>query len=174
MPPSLSSQWTEPGPRVLIVGNDPDMHKLLHFFLTQAGYQIVSANHVDALSAYQANPFDLVLVDLTLASPDVFGFCLQLRRFSDIPLILLVEVSQPEQVVRGLELGADDAIHYPFAMVELMARMQALLRRRLWSISVGDHLAAKKMSEAEASPTVMWMRDSLGVNQSAFIPNLPG
>jgi DNA-binding response OmpR family regulator len=172
MHPSLSSQQTQSGPQILVVGNDQDIHKLLNFFLTQAGYRVISASPEDALNSCYAHQFDLVLLDLMLAPTGGLSFCQQLRRYSDVPLIALTEVNQPEQVVRGLELGADDAIHYPFAMVELMARMQALLRRRQWTHSVEGRLAGKPSAEADTSSAPIWARQTLSLNKSAFASGL--
>jgi DNA-binding response OmpR family regulator len=169
---SLFSQQTQSGPQVLVVGNDQDIHKLLHFFLTQAGYRVISASHEDAFTTYHAHPFDLVLLDLMLAPTGGLGVCQQLRLYSDVPLITLTEVSQPEQVVRGLELGADDAIYYPFAMVELMARMQALLRRRQWTHPVGGRLIGKMSAESAASSAPIWSGETLSLNKSAFAPGM--
>lgn len=167
MQSSLSSQQSGTGPQVLVVSNDHDMHKLLDFFLTQTGYQVISASHAEAFSAYQANTIDLVLLDLMLKPTEGFDFCQQLRRYSDAPMILLAEVNQPDQLVRGLELGADDAIHYPFAMVELAARMKALLRRQQWIGTTGLQLADRKAVEPGMSSPV-WAREPLSWNKSVL------
>jgi DNA-binding response OmpR family regulator len=173
MQSSLSSQQTRTGPQILVVSNDQDMHKLLNFFLTQTGHRVVSAGHTEAFSVYQANEIDLVLLDLMLTPTDGLDFCQQLRRYSEVPMMLLAEVNQPEQLVHGLELGADDAIHYPFAMVELVARMKALLRRQQWIGTTGLRLADKKVTEANVSSAI-WMRESLLWNESAFASGIQG
>ncbi|MBX2997391.1 MAG: response regulator transcription factor [Caldilineaceae bacterium] len=172
MPSSLSSQQIATGPRILVVSDDQDMHKLLNFFITQAGYQVISASHTEAISIYQTQEIDLVLLDLMLAPTTGYHFCQQLRRHSDVPLILLAALNQPEQIVGGLELGADDAIYYPFAMVELIARMRALLRRQQWIGTTGFRLAGKKTSEADATPNPIWVGESPSWNQSSSISGM--
>jgi DNA-binding response OmpR family regulator len=174
MQTSLSSQQIETGPQILVVGDDQETHNLLHFFLTQGGYRVVNASSAEALRAYQAHEIDLVLLNVMMAPGDGFSFCQQLRRYSDVPLILLSAVDQPEEIVRGLELGADDAIYYPFAMVELMARMQALLRRQQWTCTHGFRLAGKKANESESISKPIWGRDPLSWNKSAFASSMQG
>jgi DNA-binding response OmpR family regulator len=174
MPSSLSSQQNATGSQILVVGDDQDLHKLLDSFLSQAGYQVISASHTEALHTYQAHQIDLVLLDLMLAPTTGHRFCQELRRHADVPLILLAEINQPDQIVGGLELGADDAIYYPFAMVELIARMRALLRRQQWIGTTGFRLAGKKAPEADVAPNQIWIRESLSWNQSASISGIQG
>jgi DNA-binding response OmpR family regulator len=173
MQSSLSSQQTGTGPQILVVSNDQHLQKLLDFFLTQAGYQVINAGHAEAFNAHQANEIDLVLLDLMLKPAEGFDVCQQLRCYSEVPMILLTEVNQPDQLVRGLELGADDAIYYPFAMVELVARTKALLRRQQWIGRTALRLAGNKATEPDASSPV-WMRESLSWNKSAFASGMQG
>ena len=119
--------------RILVVEDEPSIRDLIAFGLRRAGFQVVAAEHSQAaLAAMGDRRPDLMLVDWML--PDMSGLELtrQLRRDAntrDIPIILLTARAEEADKVKGLEGGADDYLTKPFSARELIARIQAVLRR---------------------------------------------
>lgn len=117
---------------ILIVEDEPKMAELLQKYLAAAGY---TSRHVahgnDAVPAVQASLPDLILLDVMLPGTDGWQICQALRRFTDVPVLMLTARAEEEDRLRGLELGADDYIcKTPFSPREIVARVKAMLRRR--------------------------------------------
>ena len=119
-------------PLILVVDDDPKITALLHRSLTYAGYRSVKAHSgSEALEqAVNLNP-DLVILDLMLPDIDGFEVCRRLREDVDPLILMLTARDEVSDRVRGLDSGADDYLVKPFALEELLARVRALLRRRL-------------------------------------------
>src|SRR5699024_6613917 len=83
-----------------------------------------------ALSSLEAEAFDIILLDIMMPEMNGWDLCRKVREISDIPIIMLTAREEKEDIVKGLKLGADDYITKPFSEDELLARMEALLRRR--------------------------------------------
>jgi len=117
---------------ILIVEDEPKMAELLQKYLAAAGYTSRHVAHGDhALAAVQAQMPDLVLLDVMLPGADGWQICQALRRFTDVPVLMLTARAEEEDRLRGLELGADDYISKtPFSPREIVARVKAMLRRR--------------------------------------------
>ena len=118
------------GLRVLVVDDEPGMRLLLGKGLQQAGYEVVTAMHgPQALAAFlQAQP-DLVLLDVLMPGMDGYEVCRRLRRVADVPIVMVSALRNEDEIVRGLEAGADDYVTKPFGVAELVARLAALRRR---------------------------------------------
>ena len=119
---------------VLIVEDEEDILALLHYNLIKAGYNAECASHgEEALEAIAAKIPDLILLDLMLPGIDGMEICRRLRSdetTSEIPIIMLTARGEEEDIVCGLELGADDYVTKPFSIKVLLARVQTVLRRR--------------------------------------------
>ncbi len=118
-------------PHVLLVEDEPSLALTLSDRLEAEGYAVV---HVDdgesALGLLENRPFDMMILDLMLPGIDGFEVCRQLRqRGLRLPVLMLTARSEITDKVVGLKLGADDYLTKPFEMVELLARLEALLRR---------------------------------------------
>ena len=115
---------------VLIIEDDPNTSKLVRLYLEREGYQALTAGdgNIGLILALQRNP-DLVILDLMLPQMDGWEVCRRLKRQSDIPVIMLTARSEEIDRVAGLTLGADDYVVKPFSPRELVARVQAVLRR---------------------------------------------
>jgi DNA-binding response OmpR family regulator len=116
--------------RILIVEDEPAVTQLIAYNLRKSHYDVLTASSgVEALEqACQASP-DLVLLDLMIPEMDGLDVCRELRKDSDIPIIMLTARGEEADRVVGLELGADDYICKPFSVRELLARIKAVLRR---------------------------------------------
>lgn len=116
--------------RVLVADDEKMMRDILTMSLQRLGYAVVTAsNGADALRAFEINHFDLALLDVLMPEMDGFEVCLEIRKRSDVPIIMLTALSRPDDIVRGLELGADNYITKPFTFKEVEARIRAILRR---------------------------------------------
>ena len=116
--------------RVLVVDDDDDIRLLLEELLRGAGYVVETARDGrDALRTFHANPTDIVVLDLSMPELDGFETLDRLRDLSDVPVILLTARGGEIDKVRGFRAGADDYVVKPFGRQELLARIEALLRR---------------------------------------------
>ena len=115
---------------ILIVDDEPKIVKLARDYLERSGFQVTTAaNGPTALAIAKADKPDLIVLDLNLPGMDGLDVCRQLRRESDVPIIMLTARVEETDRLIGLELGADDYIIKPFSPRELVARVRAVLRR---------------------------------------------
>jgi two-component system, OmpR family, KDP operon response regulator KdpE len=118
-------------PRVLVVDDEPHIVRGLRVILTNAGYRVDEAvTRADALDAVSVRPPDAVVLDLVLPDGDGVEVLEEIRRWSQLPVVVLSAVGDEQQKVRALDAGADDYVTKPFGSEELLARMRAVLRRR--------------------------------------------
>lgn len=116
--------------KVLVVEDEPDTVFLLKQILRMAGYNVASAeNGVDALKKVSEYNPDLVLLDIMLPEMDGWDTMTYLRQMADTPVIIVSAIVKKPDVVRGLRMGADDYMTKPFYNDEVVARVQAVLRR---------------------------------------------
>ena len=116
--------------KILVVDDERSITDLLEYNLQHNGYQVIVAHDGrQALRLAQAEQFDLVILDLMLPGLDGLDVCRELRRESQVPIIMLTARDEEMDRVVGLELGADDYVTKPFSVRELMARVKAMLRR---------------------------------------------
>lgn len=116
--------------RILVVDDEPAVSDLLAYNLRKAHFEVlVAADGRDALRlAGEASP-DLILLDLMIPKVDGLDVCRELRKASNVPIIMITARGEEIDRVVGLELGADDYVTKPFSVRELMARIKAVLRR---------------------------------------------
>lgn len=116
--------------KTLLVEDDERVARLVMLELQHAGWTVThSASGRDGLSKAIANPYDVVILDLMLPDIDGIKLCQSLRQVSNVPVIMLTAKDAVSDRVKGLDAGADDYLVKPFATVELIARMRALVRR---------------------------------------------
>ncbi|MGB9724304.1 MAG: response regulator [Chloroflexia bacterium] len=119
--------------RILIADDDPDIRRVLEASLegvAGASYEVVFARDgLEAVRRFREEPFDLVILDVIMPYIDGFTACRTIREESDVPIIILTCRDGPDDVVQGLQLGADDYVTKPFRIGELTARVEAVLRR---------------------------------------------
>jgi len=121
---------TAPLRRVLVVDDDDDIRLLLEELLRGAGYAVETAQDGRAaLRTFHAHPCDLIILDLSMPELDGFETLERVRDISDVPVILLTARTGEIDKVRGFRAGADDYVVKPFGRQELLARIEALLRR---------------------------------------------
>ena len=115
---------------VLIVEDDPNIRELLEIYLKKAEYTVESAaDGGQGLAKYRAIKPDLVLLDVMMPVMDGWAVCSAIRAESQTPIIMLTAKGETDDKVAGLKSGADDYITKPFEMKEVLARIEAVLRR---------------------------------------------
>ncbi|MDP4083429.1 MAG: response regulator transcription factor [Bacillota bacterium] len=117
--------------KVLLVDDEIRMLDLLALYLSPKGYHCIKKNSAaDALRFLEIDKANLILLDVMMPDMDGWDACSEIRKHSDIPIIMLTARSEKMDVVKGLKLGADDYISKPFDEDELIARIEAVLRRK--------------------------------------------
>lgn len=116
--------------KTLIVEDDKTIADILAFTFHRQGYDVIQANNGNqALLAWEHDPPDLMVLDINLPSLDGFSVCETIRKRYDTPIIILTVRNSEEDIIHGFDLGADDYITKPFSPKQLMARVEAILRR---------------------------------------------
>lgn len=126
--------------KILVVDDEPAVTDLLAYNLRKASYQVLTAadGHEALDMARRCNP-DLILLDLMLPGVEGVEVCRELRKTSDVPIIMVTALGEEIDRVVGLELGADDYVPKPFSMREVLARIKAVLRRTVELGRTADH-----------------------------------
>ena len=110
--------------------DDPNIRQLLNLYLTKEGYQVEMAERGDtAVTMFKQNPPSIMLLDVMLPGMDGWQVLREVRKVSNIPIIMLTAKDETFDKVLGLELGADDYIVKPFDPKEVTARIKAVCRR---------------------------------------------
>ena len=116
--------------KILIVDDESNIVELIRLYLEKEGFFTVSAkNGTEALAKFRSENPDLIILDIMIPEPDGWQVCREIRRSSNVPIIMLTAKSETFDKVLGLELGADDYLTKPFETKELVARVKAVLRR---------------------------------------------
>ena len=116
--------------RILVVDDEKVMVKGIRFNLENEGYEVdVGYNGREAVDKARATDYDLIILDLMMPELDGLEACMEIRAFSTVPIIMLTARSQDNDKLLGFEYGADDYITKPFNILEVKARVKALLRR---------------------------------------------
>jgi DNA-binding response OmpR family regulator len=127
--------------KILVVDDDPDLRSVTAFALQQAGLLVVQADSgATALAAFRSERPDLAILDINLPGSSGFELCRALRHEASLPILMLTVRSEESDLVRALELGADDYLTKPYSPRTLVARVKALLRRA--GSAVAQHHAA--------------------------------
>lgn len=116
--------------RVLVVDDEKLIVKGIRFSLEQDGMEVDCAyDGEEALAYARDNEYDMILLDIMLPKLDGFEVCQQIREFSDVPIVMLTAKGDDMDKILGLEYGADDYITKPFNILEVKARIKAIMRR---------------------------------------------
>ena len=114
---------------LLVIDDEPRMLDLLSLYLEPNFHCIAESSVLDALAYLETHHVDLVLLDIMMPEMDGWQACQEIKKYWDIPIIMLTAKGERADIVKGLNLGADDYVQKPFDEEELMARIHAVLRR---------------------------------------------
>ncbi len=168
--------------KLLVVDDDADMLAVVGFALRQAGFPVVGANSFGtALSAFRSEQPDLAILDINLPGGSGFELCGLLRKESVAPIMMLTARGEESDLVRALELGADDYLTKPFSPRTLVARVKALLRRagheggsptRVGELVLDPELLSLRIGEREMRVTPLESRllQLLLANAGSVVP----
>lgn len=136
------------GKKVLVVDDEKLIVKGIRFSLMQDGLEVDCAyDGEEALDMAKENAYDLILLDVMLPKMDGFEVCQQIREFSDVPIIMLTAKGDDMDKILGLDNGADDYITKPFNILEVKARIKAIMRR------------GRKQEEQEVNKNILEKQD---------------
>jgi two-component system, OmpR family, KDP operon response regulator KdpE len=145
--------------RILVVDDEPQILRGLRVILTNAGYRVDAADSKQAaLDAASVRPPDSIVLDLMLPDGSGVEVCREIRRWADLPIVVLSAIGDEREKVRALDAGADDYVTKPFGRDELLARLRAVLRRAAENgaeprVMIGDltvDLEARRVSSGGA------------------------
>lgn len=116
--------------RILVVDDERRYRELVDMNLTRRGYvTTLASDGLSALNAMESEEPDLIVLDVMLPDLDGYEVCRRIREYSSVPIIMLTAKAEQAHKVKGLQLGADDYVTKPFGADELLARVEAVLRR---------------------------------------------
>lgn len=136
MLPQRARKQKKMNEKILVVDDDPGILKVIETLLTKADYQVTTAqNGLDGLRAFYAVRPDLVVLDIAMPEMDGLTLCRRIREVTEqLPIVMLTALGREEDIVAGLEAGADEYLVKPFKSREFLARIAAILRRqRAWA-----------------------------------------
>ncbi len=121
---------------ILLIDDDEKLTEPMQYQLTRQGFKVLVANDGrTGLGLAMVEKPDVIVLDIMLPGMDGWQVCQEIRRFSQVPIIMLTALGAELDRVRGLELGADDYLNKPFSFQELVARIRAMMRRVQWDQS---------------------------------------
>ncbi|QLY79795.1 response regulator transcription factor [Clostridium intestinale] len=122
--------------KILIVDDDPYIRELVKVLLKNEGFDILEASDgIEALVEFQKEKVNIAVIDIMMPNMDGWDLCKEIRKYYDIPILMLTAKGDITQKVKGFELGTDDYMVKPFEPLELVARVKALLKRYLITAS---------------------------------------
>ncbi|MCH6267806.1 response regulator transcription factor [Neobacillus citreus] len=152
---------------IVLVDDETRMLDLLGLYLTPNGYRCIKVESgKQGLIFLQKEKIDLVILDVMMPEMDGWMTCQKIREFSDVPIIMVTARSETADVVKGLKKGADDYITKPFHEAELLARVEALLRRS--GQSKDNHLVFKGLEWKEDSVELKYRNQVISTTPKEF------
>lgn len=173
----IAGSSTEQPAQVLVVEDDEALRRLLIMTLKRDGFQVIAAeNGKQALDMFACHPVDLVLLDVNMPVMNGYAVCMELRKQTHVPIIFITAKSRTDDLVTGIELGADNYVTKPFTIQELRARIRAMLQRvKAVSKSSPEHVVTIgdiSLNEKTLQVTVRGTAISLTPNEFRLLNHL--
>jgi len=160
------------GTQILTVEDDERIRTAVRIALEDEGWAVTEADSgEEALTAFKRVPADVVLIDIMLPGIDGFEVCRSLRKVSDVPIVMVTARSDTHDVVAGLEAGADDYLTKPFSPRELVARLEAIMRRPRSKGLKGRDTEDRSFGHLTIRPVsreTLWDEEVLGLTRIEF------
>jgi len=149
-----------PKTKILVIDDEPSILNLVSGYLRQEGYEVITASDGTAgINAARSHQPDLIILDIMLPGMDGIELLSQLRRESDVYVIMLTARAEETDKIVGLTIGADDYVTKPFSPRELTARVNAALRRLQAPSSGQPHILAFKRIRIDSASRKVWVDD---------------
>lgn len=163
---------TQGNRRLLVVDDDRKLAGLIRDYLTPMGYEVeLRHNGPDGLAEALAMPYEAVILDVMMPGMDGFAVLRELRKKSDVPVLMLTALGEEADRIVGLEIGADDYLPKTFSSRELLARLRAVTRRARSRVTGEDdlrELSAGELRLCEATHTVVLGQEALDLTTLEF------
>lgn len=152
---------------ILLVDDEPLMLDLLALYLSPYGYKCIKSNSgMEAINILNKETIDLVILDIMMPQMDGWTTCKKIRETSNVPIVMVTARNDTMDVVKGLKYGADDYVTKPFQEPELLARIEALLRRA--SVSTDQRIFFKGLEWNEASVELKYEDKIISITPKEF------
>lgn len=153
--------------KILVVDDDPHIRELVRVFLRNDGFEVIEAsNGVEALSKFDSVKVDLAVIDIMMPNMNGWELCQELKASFDIPILMLTAKAETSQKLKGFQLGTDDYLVKPFEPLELVARVNALLKR--YRIAASQTIQIGELSMDRKTFVVMVNGESLTLPRKEF------
>jgi len=153
--------------KTLIVEDDKTLADILAFTFVREGFEVVQAfTGSDALNLWEKENPDLMLLDVNIPPPDGFSVCETIRKDWDTPIIFLTVRDNEEDIIHGLDVGADDYITKPFSPRQLMARVDAVLRRSCHHFKEDHYQVGKVFLDLEQKSLIIPNQEPISLSES--------
>jgi two-component system, OmpR family, response regulator len=161
--------------RILIVDDDPNIRELAIVFLRNEGFELCEASDgIKALEKLATVKVDLAILDVMMPNMDGWELCRQLKEDYDFPILMLTAKGETSQKLKGFQLGTDDYLVKPFEPLELVARVNALLKRYRISTSQMINVGDLHMDRKSYEVTVKGVRFTLPLKEFELLFKLAG
>ncbi|SHE51087.1 response regulator transcription factor [Desulforamulus putei] len=115
---------------ILLADDESDIREVVTKYLNREGFSVEQAvDGAEALALFYRKNWDLVILDIRIPNTDGIKVCQEIRKISQVPVVMLTDLNNETNRIQGLEIGADDCVGKPFSPRELVARIKAILRR---------------------------------------------
>jgi len=153
--------------RILVVDDDPHIRELVRVFLGREGFEVIEASDgVEALLKLDSLKADLAVIDVMMPNMDGWELCRELRATFDIPILMLTAKAETGDKLKGFQAGTDDYLVKPFEPLELVARVNALLKR--YRIATSQTIQVGELSMDRKTFEVMVNDESLTLPHKEF------
>ena len=160
--------------KILVVDDDPHIREVISFALQKAEMLVVTAeNGQQALTQFTESPADLIVLDINMPEMDGLACCREVRKISEVPILFLSSRDDEIDRILGLEIGGDDYVTKPFSPRELVARINAILKRTQSAVSAVEEVSNQRLVHGQLSldeeqHAVSWGEQSVSLTATEF------
>jgi len=160
--------------KILVVDDDPHIREVISFALQKAEMEVVSAeNGQQALTLFTTSPTDLIVLDINMPEMDGLACCREIRKLSEVPILFLSSRDDEIDRILGLEIGGDDYVTKPFSPRELVARINAILKRTQTVSSTSDETTNARLVHGKLmldtdQHAVWWNSEDVSLTATEF------
>jgi len=160
--------------KILVVDDDPHIREVISFALQKAEMEVVSAeNGQQALTLFTTSPTDLIVLDINMPEMDGLACCREIRKLSEVPILFLSSRDDEIDRILGLEIGGDDYVTKPFSPRELVARINAILKRTQTVASPADETTNARLVNGQLildtdQHAVWWNSEDVSLTATEF------